>query len=251
VHVDEESDRSGPTGARERPAAESEAVPWWAAAPARLGVLLVVLACVASVGIPRIIHNATAGRRSGCLPGPIPQAASLNAAEIQEAVSVMGVDALVGDGTVDMRGVQGPMSAWSDAYPGADPAQLTTPGRMPGGYEIRWFSPGRHHQAVDLFVFPDKADAAEFVRQAASTRCRRDAVAVPLAEPAGARGLVWHNPDGALEADVLFARSDIAYRVVEVPPRVRADGSTGGEQAAHVAVAARLACHLSSALCAG
>jgi hypothetical protein len=53
-------------------------------------VLLIVLACVASFGIPRIIHNATAGRHSACSPGPIPQAASLNAAEIQEAVSVMG-----------------------------------------------------------------------------------------------------------------------------------------------------------------
>jgi hypothetical protein len=210
-----------------------------------------VLACVAAFGIPRIIHSATAGHRSGCSPGPIPQAASLNPAEIQEAVSVMGVDALVGAGTVDMRGVQGPMSAWSDAYPGADPAQLTTYGRMPGGYEIRWFSPGRHHQAVDLFVFPDKADAAEYVRQAASTRCHHDAVALPLSEPANARGLVWHNPDGALEADVLFARANIAYRVVEVPPDVRADSSTSGDQTARVAVAARLACQLSSAVCGG
>jgi hypothetical protein len=251
VHVDEEeSDLRGPTRERERPAAESEVVPWWAAAPARLGVLLIVLACVASFGIPRIIHNATAGHRSACSPGPIPQAASLNAAEIQEAVSVMGVDALVGDGTVDMRGVQGPMSAWSDAYPGPDPAGLTS-GRMPGGYEIRWFSPDRHHHAVDLFVFPDKTDAAEYVRQAASTRCRHDAVAFPLTQPASARALVWHNPDGALEADVLFARSNIAYRVVEVPPAVRTGDSSGGEQAAHVAVAARLACQLSSALCAG
>jgi hypothetical protein len=249
VHVDED-ERDGPTE-RERLAAGSEAMPWWAAAPARLGVLLIVLVCLASFGIPRIIHNATAGRRSGCMPGPVPQAASLNPAEIQEAVSVLGVDALVGDGTVDMRGVQGPMSAWSDAYPGANPAELTTPGRMPGGYEIRWFSPGRHHQAVDLFVFPDKADAVEYVRQAASTRCRHDAVAFPLAEPANARGLVWHNPDGALEADVLFARSNIAYRVVEVPPYVRADGSSDGERAAHVAAAARLACRLSSARCAG
>jgi hypothetical protein len=127
---------------------------------------------------------------------------------------------------------------------------------MPGGYEIRWFSPGRHHQAVDLFVFPDKTDAAEYVRRAASTRCRHDAVAFPLTEPANARALVWHNPDGALEADVLFARSNLAYRVVEVPPDGRTDGSSAGERAAgeraaHVTVAARLACQLSSALCAG
>lgn len=232
-------------------AAGPEALPWWAAAPARLGVLLIVLACVASFGIPRIIHNATVPRGSVCIPGPVPQAASLNAAEIQEAVSVMGVDALVGDGTVDARGVQGPMSAWSDADPGADPATFTTSGRMPGGYEVRWFSPDRHHLAVDLFVFPNRADATDYVRQAASTRCRQGAAAFPLAEPANARAVLWHNPDGAPEADVLFARSNIAYRVVEVPARVGRDGSSGGERAAHVAVAARVACRLSEALCVG
>ena len=245
---DEEVDA---TGERGRLAAGPGALPWWAAAPARIGVLLLVLACVASFGIPRIIHNATARHGSVCMPGPVPQASSLNAAEIQEAVSVTGVDALVGAGMVDARGVQGPMSAWSDADPGADPATLTTPGRMPGGYEVRWFSPDRHHLAVDLLVFPTGADATEYVRQAASTRCRQHAAAFPLAEPANARAVVWRNPDGAPEADVLFARSNIAYRVVEVPAGVDRDGSSGAVRTAHVAIAARVACQLSAARCVG
>lgn len=67
-------------------------------------LLLVLPAVVASFGIPRIIHNATAGHHSGCLPGRLPQAAWLNGAEIQEAEEVMGVKSLVGGGTVDSRG---------------------------------------------------------------------------------------------------------------------------------------------------
>jgi hypothetical protein len=212
-------------------------------------LLLVLLVVVASFGLPRIIHNATAGHHSRCLPGRLPQAAWLNGAEIQEAVEVMGLKALVGAGTVDSWGVQYPMSAWSDAHPGGDPAEMRTPARMPGGYEIRWFSPERDYEAVDLFVFASSADAAEYVRQAASSRCHQDAASYPVTQPAGGRALVWHNPDGALQADVFFSRFNVAYRVAEVPPGVQRHGPSGAGPPPILSIPERLACQIRQAAC--
>ena len=92
-------------------------------------------------------------------------------------------------------------------------------GPAAAGYEIRWWSPQNVHEVADLFVFPTARDAARYVRQAASLRCRDPgAVSRPLAEPLGAKSLIWNNPLGYLQADVFFSRGNRAYRVSQVPP---------------------------------
>lgn len=73
-------------------------------------------------------------------------------------------------------------------------------------------------QGAGFFVFHSADDAARYVRAAASGRCRKDAVAYLLAQPAGARALAWNNPLGVSQADVFFVRGNVVYRLIDVSP---------------------------------
>jgi hypothetical protein len=101
-----------------------------------------------------------------------------------------------------------------------------------------------------MFVFRTAADAAQFVRSGASPRCRRRAVAYRVGQPAGARALVWTNPDGAQEADVFFSRGARAYRLVDVLPPTYLQGQFRFDAAEMIALPQALACRLGQARCA-
>ncbi|MGA8719917.1 MAG: hypothetical protein WB557_18060 [Solirubrobacteraceae bacterium] len=90
---------------------------------------------------------------------------------------------------------------------------------------MRWWSLAGDHLGASLFVFPDRRSAAEYVTEAASARCRLAAVAARVAAPLGGRAVVWENPDGYLQTDVLFARANVVYRLVAV-----ATGAQQGER---------------------
>lgn len=222
-----------------------DATPWWGKGYVHLTVLLVLLAGVAAYGVPRIVqrlNGESAIARCAAVhvgPQPLWSLAKLNA-----VVSASGLPALVGDGTVDDQGLQTPDAAWTDRYP--TPTSSPDPAITPAGagYEIRWWSRDNDHQGVDLFAFSTATDAARYVRTAATTNCRRSATVYRMLRPAGARAVVWTNPIGVLEADVLVARGRRAYVTFEVPP-------IGTRLPARrlIAIPAGIACELRDAGC--
>lgn len=211
---------------------------WWGDPRVRLTVLLVLLVAVAAYGAPKIIGNleGNAAPRPACAPGPFPVDATLTASTLEPAVAASGIWRLVGGGTQDTEGWQGPIAAWTDGFP-------STAGAGGVGYEIRWWSARGEHQLVDLFVFANPAQARAYVRQATSTRCRSNGSAYSTTRLAGGRGFVWRNPFGFLQGDVFFARGDRAYRLGEVGPASDRDGQP------LVQAAQQLACALPDAVC--
>ena len=171
----------------------------------------------------------------------------LSAAGVAKAVAATGVKQLAAGGTSDMQGLQQPMAAWTDGYPTTDPTGVPSTTVESAGYEIRWWSPKQDNQVADLFVFANANDAGLWVREAASTRCRRHAASYPLSQPAGARALVWKNPLGVQQADIFFSRGNRAYRMVEVPPGVEASASA--DVYLLLQRAQQLACRLNDAGC--
>jgi hypothetical protein len=223
----------------------------------RLGVhpaLAVALVVVAGlfVGVKVSALGSVAGggaTRVGCDETSTPTAVRMSLAELQRAVADSGVASLRGGGTRDTQGLQEPSASWSDAFPSSAAARSTASATLDAGYELRWWSNDQDHQAADLFVFSDARDAARYVRQAASIRCRQEAVTYRLAQPAGGHALVWTNPDGAREADVFFARGERAYRLVDVPPPSYLQGAYRLDGQELIALPQLLACRVSQAGC--
>lgn len=144
--------------------------------------LLAVLAGVALYGVPKIAQAVSGmavgpdtATGAGCQLPPVRSPLKWSLAQLDDAVTASGLKSLAGDGTADVQGRQEPNAAWSDAYPveqhSSDPSITLTN----AGYELRWWSSRRDHQAADLFVFRSAADAARYARRGASTRCRRRA----------------------------------------------------------------------------
>lgn len=223
----------------------TEATPWWGKAHVRLIVLLALLAGVAAYGVPRIVHRFNgASDIVPCVAVHIGTQPLWSLAKLNAVVSASGLPALVGDGTVDDRGLQVPDAAWTDRYPmpksSPDPA-ITPSG---GGYEIRWWSLDNDHQGADLFAFSTASDAARYVRTAATTNCRRNATVCSVRQPAGGRAVIFTNAVAALQADVLFARGTRVYVTSEVPPI-----GTRLPPRQLIAIPAGMACELRDAGC--
>ena len=107
-------------------------------------------------------------------------------------------------------------NAWTDNSPGPLPLAPTAP--RPAGYEMRWWAPNHDDIVADVFEFAGPRQAQEFLAQASSTRCRNSAKQTTALWPAQARNLLWLNPDGFYQEDVLFARAQRVYRVAAVLP---------------------------------
>ena len=82
------------------------------------------------------------------------------------------------------------------------------------------------------------------MRTAATTNCRRDATVYTVRQPEGGRAIVFIDPVGALEADVLVARGTRAYVTFEVPPL-----GTRLPARQLVAIPVQIACELHDAGC--
>jgi hypothetical protein len=166
------------------------------------------------------------------------------------AVTASGLAALVGRGSLDVEGFQQPSAAaWLDVPPPGDESQIRASTVIDGGYEIRWWSPEQDHQGASLFVFRSADAAARYVREAASSRCRRHAKAYRLSQPERARAIVWVNPLDVIQADVYFSRGDRAYRLIEVAPNDYQPSLSGLGARLQIGVAQLLACELKDARC--
>lgn len=223
--------------------------PWWARAPARLAFLLVVLAGVATYGVPRIIANASAGAS----PPPlcslvVPSLAKASIPEIERTADYYaGLYALLGRGRLDVWGLQEPSAAWADnppRYVGLPHVLL-----VDAGLEMRWWSPAGDHLGASMFVFPDSRSADKFVSEASSSRCRMAAVSAAISQPPSARALVWDNPEGYLQADVYFARGNVVYRLAAVGAGPTGERPTRADVPPLLGVADGLACALTYAGC--
>jgi hypothetical protein len=115
------------------------------------------------------------------------------------------------------QGMVGPLLAWTDEEPSMRPL-ADYEGRVPAGYEIRWWAPTGHNVVADLMLFEDAQSARDFVDRAASTRCREKATAAAASSPAGGRNLEWRNPYGFMQQDLFLARGARVYRLSVVPP---------------------------------
>jgi hypothetical protein len=228
----------------------SDDAPWWGHGPTRLIVLLAVLAGVAALGAHKWLNAKTSRAAAACYPAAAHPPARWSAAKVDRAVSAAGLRSLVGDGSPDIEGSQDPMAAWSDQYP--SDASPHDPFLVPAlaGYEIRWWSRENIHEGADLFVFPSARDAARYVRQATLPRCRPGGgIFHPIAEPRGAASVIWDNPLGYLQADVLFSRGNRAYRISVVPngPANRLPSSVNASRL--LEAPQQIACQLSAAMC--
>jgi hypothetical protein len=121
-------------------------------------------------------------------------------------------------GRVYEQGPIGTSNLWNDAEPPSAPPS----GSVPAAYEVRWWALDRDGNpddvVADVLEFAGPAEAQELLARSASPRCRRDGAARGASFPAGAREVVWLNPDGAWQWDVMFVRGRLLYRVSDVPP---------------------------------
>jgi len=138
--------------------------------------------------------------------------------------------------------------AWSDEEP-APPA--TSPqARRPAGYEMRWWAPNGDDVVADVLVFASDGQAKSYLALASSARCHDQATRGLALHPPLARNLSWLNPDGALQADVFFARGARVYRITDAPAGSSpAEVRSGGGLDHAFATIDVLACLLPSAHC--
>jgi hypothetical protein len=147
-------------------------------------------------------------------------------------------------------GTVSPEVAWTDNSPQSISASETD-GLWPASYEMRsWvtdplLAPERDDIAADVFLFADSAHARRFFAEATGTRCHRHGTEQPASEPPYARNLIWVNPDGVTQEDVLLLRGPRVYRIVDVRPTTR----SSAEQQAGVSRVNALACALADANC--
>jgi hypothetical protein len=138
--------------------------------------------------------------------------------------------------------------AWSDEEPA--PPAISPSARRPAGYEMRWWAPNGDDVVADVLVFSSQDRARQYLALASGARCHDHAArGLPLHPPL-AHNLSWLNPDGALQADVFFARGARVYRLADAPAGSSPEEvRTGGALDHAFATIDVLACLLPSAHC--
>ena len=180
----------------------------------------------------------TAPSSPGCDRAAAPRPLQVTAKQLAATLRITGLGSVAAGTRADEQGTQLASAAWSDnARLGALGAAPTTS----AGYEIRWRSATHAHQVADLFEFSSAADASHWVRIAAESECRANASSVSVNAPPGARVVVWTNPLGSIQADLLFARGARAYRIAGVPAATHAASAVLAVVAADQLSACRLA----------
>jgi hypothetical protein len=233
--------------------ASSTQVPWWIGPRIRLSALLVCLAVtiVALLGTKPSAFSTGGGSfgsaRPGCIPAAMPALASVGLGGLKELrAGLLRVMRPIGPryewGTV------APASVWSDAVPQSPSQSSSTTGRWPGSYEMRVWERDRDDVVADVFLFADTYQARRFFVQATGVQCHRDGKAQSTSRPPRARNLIWTNPDGFAQEDVLLFRGPRVYRIGEVRPERRLVPPSVEQRAGLLAVNA-LACSLNGAGC--
>lgn len=215
-------------GLRRRAQHRGDRRPRWPLPAASLALTLLAASLVAR----------TATGPAGCDRSAAPQPLQVAASQLAATLRTTGLGTLASGARVDEEGTQVASAAWSDnPRLGALGAAATTS----AGYEVRWWSASNAHQVADLFEFPSAADASQWVRIAAESSCRTNASSVSVSAPPGARVVVWTNPLGLIQADLLFARGARAYRIGGVPAHTSAPSAVLAVVTADELSACRLA----------
>jgi hypothetical protein len=141
-------------------------------------------------------------------------------------------------------GAIGTANMWTDNTPGRLLAAPATRGRWLAGFEMRTWAGGGNDIAASVLQFNAPGEARSFFEQAASARCHRAGKATAALSPPRARNLVWVNPDGPTQEDVLLLRGLRVYRLADVRSR-----SGLSQQLIGLAIVDRLACRLAAAGC--
>lgn len=209
----------------------------------RLPLLLAVLVAVSAVAVVQPFAAHTAGAaicEFDRWPVPIETTGRAFYATLEQT----GIGLLRRGARVDTYGLQSTEGAWEDNPPDHP---LTLGARVQAGFEVRWWTRGDDHDGVDVFEFASAAAARRYLAAMATAPCARGRRAHANGGPPGLVARVWTNPVRAREGDVLFVRGRIAFRVVVVPPKP----AQHERSRKLIASAARLACEIPVAGCAG
>jgi hypothetical protein len=237
----EMSDSDGDQRPRERPARRRRL---WALA-------VVLLTCLTVATVIALTRSDSSHRQSAstCIGAvAVPEVARVSADEVgglREDVSralPQRVGRLYEEGTVRAT------VAWSDEEPA--PPAISPSARRPAGYEMRWWAPNGDDVVADVLVFSSQDRARRYLALASSVRCHDHAARGLPVHPPLARNLSWLNPDGALQADVFFARGTRVYRLTDAPAGSSPEDvrNSGGLNHAFATIDV-LACLLPSAHC--
>jgi len=138
-------------------------------------------------------------------------------------------------------------SAWTDELP--QPPSVSPTALRPDAYEMRWWAPNGDDLVADELVFANAATAGRFLQKASSPHCRGSSVRFAASSPPRGLDLSWVNPDGAAQADVLFARGSRVFRVADAPAAQRGGVLRHGSLSRSFALVDALACLLPGARC--
>jgi hypothetical protein len=180
----------------------------------RLGLLLACLGVLVVYVIASRAGILSQRAGAGCPSESPQQVRSVSAADLPELRASVAkvlphrIGRLYEEGTITSA------NAWSDNSP--SPLRLSSSNSRPAGYEMRWWAPSRDDVVADVFLFAGAAEAREFLGQAAATRCRPSGRRAAASWPGEALNLLWVNPDGFTQEDVLFSSGARVYRVGEV-----------------------------------
>jgi len=160
--------------------------------------------------------GATGAPEQGCPDGSSYALATDGAGEVLELRrALLAVTGRVA-GRTYQSGVAEPGDMWSDDGPRRLVDTRLPGGVWPAGYEIRRYQPGVGDFVADALRFPSPASARRFLASASGTRCHTRGSSRALRSPAGARELLWVNPDGYPQQDIFLARGEVVYRLVDV-----------------------------------
>jgi hypothetical protein len=206
-----------------------------------------LLATRTSVFSPGGAGGPVAIAANGCRLGGVPRVSTVDRRQLLElrASLLPAMSRVVGrwyeGGTITAENL------WTDNSP--QKPSIADRHAWPGGYEIRYWAATGDDVVADVLAFDGPAAARKALNLAASGSCRRSSTELAAPFPPGARNLIWVNPDGVTQEDVLLLRGRLIYRVADVRPRQRASQpSTAGERVG-LSIVNSLACSLPQAGC--
>jgi hypothetical protein len=192
-----------------------------------------------------------------CVP-TAPPLARVSASELRglraDLTSVMAR----ANGRAYVSGVVPPEAVWTDNPPAGASLGLSKERLGASSYEIRQWAPDPRYGPAyrddivgEVFLFATTSQASRFFDDATSTGCHRSGVARPAPRPAGARNMIWVNPDAFTEEDVFAIHGRRVYRIADVRPGGKGRPRWSADQQIGVSTVDRLACTAPIAGCPG
>ncbi len=221
----------------------------WNSTAVRLGGLLLCLGVLVFALVAQAGDGGGSNRSTSACVGRIPSPATIDFAELTRLrATLLGAMARAG-GRRYQGGPAQPTALWTDDSPQAIASARREDRTWPAGYEIRQWSSAGDDIAADAFTFRTPAQARALFDAASSARCHEHGKVAPAFSPAGARNLVWVNPDAALQADAFLLHGSTVYRVAVVRGSRPPARSASSGRPTTVQIANGLACALPGAGC--